>query len=337
MAEEDGQVIFALRRSLRVILQPSTFILCCAMAVSAAVAQDYPAKPLRIISPFPPGGSVDLVARLVAVKLSENLGQQVVVDNRSGASGNIGTELVARAAPDGYTLLSNTLPFITNAFLYSKLPYDALNDFAPIMLVSSSPSLLAVHPSLPARSVKELLALARAKPGAMNYGTAGAATNPHIAGELFNYLGKVNIVAVHFKGGGPALVAAMSGEVGIAFSNFAETSEFVRSGRLRGLGVSSAKRVAALPDIPTIAEAGLPDYEFTTWNGLWAPRGTPRAVVMLLNDRLKKVMAAPDQMKRFQDRGLEVIASTPEEFATHLQAEYKKWGKVIRERGMKAD
>ena len=205
------------------------------------------------------------------------------------------------------------------------------------MLVSSSPSLLAVHPSLPARSVKELLALARAKPGAMNYGTAGAATNPHIAGELFNYLGKVNIVAVHFKGGGPALVAAMSGEVGIAFSNFAETSEFVRSGRLRGLGVSSAKRVAAMPELPTIAESGLPGYEFTTWNGLWAPKNTPRAVVMLLNDRLKKTMAAPDQMKRFQDRGLEVIASTPEEFAAHLQAEYRKWGKVIRERGMKAD
>ena len=307
------------------------------MAVSAAIAQDYPAKPLRIISPFPPGGSVDLVARMVAAKLSENLGQQVVVDNRSGASGNIGTELVARAAPDGYTLLANTLPFIANAFLYSKLPYDALNDFAPIMLVCSSPSLLAVHPSLPARSVKELLALARAKPGGLNYGTAGAATNPHIAGELFNYLGKVNMVAVHFKGGGPALIAAMSGEVGIAFSNFAETSEFVRSGRLRGLGVSSTKRVAALPDIPTIAEAGLPGYEFTTWNGLWAPKGTPRAVVTLLNDRLKKVMAAPDQMKRFQDRGLDVIASTPEEFATYLQAEYKKWGTLIKERGMRAE
>src|SRR5689334_2555839 len=246
-------------------------------------------------------------------------------------------EMAARAAPDGYTLLTNTLPFITNAFLYSKLTYDSLNDFAPIMLVSSSPNLLAVHPSMPLRSVKDLLALARAKPGALNYGTAGPATNPHVAGELFNFLGKTNIVAVHFKGGGPALVAAMSGEVGIAFSNVAETSEFVRSGRLRGLGVTSAKRVAALPEVPTIAESGLPGYEVTTWNGVWAPKGTPRAIIVLLNERMKKVMAVPDQVKRFNDRGMDVIASTPEEFATFLQAEHQKWGKVIKERGMKAD
>jgi tripartite-type tricarboxylate transporter receptor subunit TctC len=320
-------------------LPPSAFLLCCAIVANAAMAQteNYPNKPVRIISPFPPGGSVDLIGRLVAAKLTENLGQQVVVDNRPGASGNIGMELAARATPDGYTLLTNTLPFITNAFLYSKLPYDSLNDFAPIMLISSSPNLLAVHPSMPLRSVKDLLALARAKPGALNYATAGPATNPHVAGELFNFLGKTNIVAVHFKGGGPALVAAMSGEVGIAFSNVAETSEFVRSGRLRGLGVTSTKRVAALPEIPTIAESGLPGYEFTTWNGVWAPKGTPRVIIALLNERMKKVMAAPDQVKRFNDRGMDVIASTPEEFATFLQVEHQKWGKVIKERGMKAD
>ena len=302
-----------------------------------AQTESYPSKSLRMISPFPPGGSVDLVGRLIAAKLSETLGQQVVVENRSGASGNIGMELAARAAPDGYTLLTNTLPFITNAFLYSKLPYDSLNDFAPIMLVSSSPNMLAVHPSMPVRSVKELLALARAKPGKLNYGSAGPATNPHVAGELFNYLGKTNIVVVHFKGGGPSLIAVMSGEVEIAFSNIAETSEFVRSGRLRALGVSGLKRVAAMPDVPTIAGSGLPGYEFTTWNGLWAPKGTPRAIIVLLNERLKKAMAAPDQMKRFGDRGLDVIASSPEEFATFLQAEHQKWGKVIKERGMKAD
>ena len=307
------------------------------MAVSAAIAQDYPAKPLRIISPFPPGGSVDLVARMIAAKLPEFLGQQVVVENRSGASGNIGTEVAARAAPDGYTLLANTIPFIANAFLYSKLPYDPLNDFAPVMLVTSSPSMLAVHPSLPARSVKELLALARSKPGGLNYGSAGPATNPHIAGELFNYLGKVNIVVVHFKGGGPALIAAISGEVGIVFTNFAETSEFVKAGRLRALGISSAKRKSVMPEVPTIAEAGLPGYEFVTWHGMWAPKNTPRAVVMLLNDRLKKTMTAPDLAKRFEDRGLDVIASTPEEFAAHVQSEYKKWGTLIRERGMKAE
>ena len=303
-----------------------------------AQAQDgYPSKPVRIVSPFPAGGSVDLVARMVGVKLSELLGQQVIVENRSGASGNIGTEVVARAAPDGYTLLVNTIPFIANSFLYSKLPYDPLNDFAPLMLISSSPSMLAVHPSLPVRSVKDLIALAKARPGELNYGSAGPATNPHIAGELFNLLGKVNLVAIHFKGGGPALIAAMSGEVGITFTNFSETSTFVKAGRLRALGISSTKRNPVMPDVPTIAEAGLPGYEFTTWHGMWAPRKTPQRVVALLNERLKKAMAAPDQMKRFQDRGLDVIASTPEEFGAHLRSEHEKWGRVIKERGMKAN
>lgn len=320
---------------------PAVILGCVLAASGAACAQSgaaiYPNKPVRLVSPFPAGGSVDLVARLVASKLSENLGQQVVVENRSGASGNIGTEFVARAAPDGYTLLVNTIPLVANAFLYSRLPYDPLNDFAPVMLISSSVTLLAVHPSLPVRSVRELLALARARPGELNYASAGPATNPHIAGELFNLLGKVNIVAVHFKGGGPGLIAAISGEVGIAFTNFAETSGFVKAGRLRALGVSGSKRVAAMPEIPTIAEAGLPGYEFSTWHGVVAPKGTPRAVVVLLNERLKKAMAAPDQMQRFAERGLDVIASSPEEFSAHLQSEYKKWGRVIRERGMRAE
>jgi len=316
-------------------------ILCSAaacLAAGAAWAQDgFPAKPIRMISPFPAGGSVDLVARMIAAKLPEFIGQQVVVENRSGASGNIGTEVVARAAPDGYTLLVNTIPFVANAFLYKTLPYDPLNDFIPLMQISASPSLLAVHPSVPARSVKELLALARSRPGELNYGSAGPATNPHIAGELFNLLGKVNIQVVHFKGGGPAIIAAISGEVGILFTNFAETSEFAKAGRLRALGVSGTKRMAAMPEVPTIAEAGLPGYEFTTWHGMWAPKNTPRTIVALLNDRLKKTMAAPDQQKRFRDRGLDVIASSPEEFAAHVQSEYTKWGRVIKERGMKAE
>jgi tripartite-type tricarboxylate transporter receptor subunit TctC len=292
---------------------------------------------VRLVSPFPPGGSVDLVARLVAAKVTENLGQQMVVENRSGASGNIGTEIVARSAPDGYTLLINTIPFVANAFLYGKLPYDPLKDFAPVMLISSSQTLLAVHPSLPVRSVRELLALARAKPGQLNYASAGPATNPHIAGELFNLLGKVNIVVVHFKGGGPGLIATVSGEVPIAFTNFSETSALAKAGRLRALGVSGAKRVAAMPEVPTIAEAGLPGYEFSTWHGVLAPAATPKAVIAVLNDRLKKAMTAPDQVKRFEERGLDIIASTPEEFSAHLQSEYKKWGRVIRERGMKAE
>lgn len=313
-----------------------------AMAVSPmrfarAQTENYPSKPIRLISPFPPGGSVDLVARLVASKLSESLGQQIVIDNRSGASGNIGAELAAHAAPDGYTLMVHTIPFVTNTFLYSRVPYDALNDFVPISLLTSSPTLLAVHPSVPAHAVRELLALAKSRPGALNYASAGVGTNPHIAGELFNFLGKVNIVAVHFKGGGPGLVATISGEVGIAFTNFAETSAFVKSKRLRALGVSSAKRVAAMPDVPTIAEAGLPGYEFTTWHGMLAPKGTPKSIVALLNEKLKKTMGSPDQSKQFEQRGLDIIASSPEEFSTHLKNELNKWGKVIKERGMRAD
>jgi tripartite-type tricarboxylate transporter receptor subunit TctC len=314
-----------------------TAALLTATALPAHAAERYPTKPIRMISPFPAGGSVDLVARLIAAKLPESIGQQVVVENRSGASGNIGTEVAARAAPDGYTLLVNTIPFVANAFLYSKLPYDPLNDFVPVMQISSSPSLLAVHPSVPARSVKELLALARSRPGELNYGSAGPATNPHIAGELFNLLGKVNIQVVHFKGGGPALVAAISGEVGIVFTNFAETSEFAKAGRLRALGVSGTKRMTTMPEVPTIAEAGVPGYEFTTWHGLWAPKNTPRTIVALLNDRLKKTMATPEMQKRFHDRGLDVIASTPDEFAAHVQSEHRKWGRVIKERGMKAE
>ena len=310
---------------------------CCALWSAMAVAQDYPSKPLRIIAPFPPGGSVDLVSRLVGAKLSESLGQQVIVDNRSGASGNIGTELVARAAPDGYTLLVNTTPFVVNTLLLSRVPYDVMNDFAPVAWLTSSPSLLTVHPSLPVRSVRELLALARSRPGELNYSSAGPGTNPHISGELFNYLGKVNLVAIHYKGGGPGLVAAASGEVGVTFTNIAETTAYVKANRLRAIGVSSLTRSKALPDIPTVAESGLPGYEFVAWLGMLAPKGTPKPIVTLLNERVRKTMRMPDQAKRFDDLGLEVVASSPEEFSAHLVRELKKWGPVIKERGMRAE
>ncbi|HKA46453.1 MAG TPA: tripartite tricarboxylate transporter substrate binding protein [Burkholderiales bacterium] len=302
-----------------------------------AQTDNYPMRPIRIISPFPPGGSVDLVGRLLGARLSEMLGQQVIVDNRTGASGTIGTELAARAAPDGYTLLVNTLPLVTNMFLFSRISYDVVNDFAPISLLTSSANVVVVHPSLPARSVRELLHLARSKPGALNYATAGAGSNPHLAGELFNHLGKVNIVAVHFKGGGPALIATMSGEVGIAFGNMAEASNHVKNGRLRALAVTGTKRSVTLPDVPTVAEAGLPGYEFVGWTAMLAPRNTPRPVIALLNDRIVKILRSPDQAQRFTERGFDVIASSPEELGAHLKSEVTRLGRVIKERGMKAD
>ena len=308
-------------------------------SAGSALAQtgQYPAHPIRLIVPFAPGGSVDTIARMLGAGLAEELGQQIVVDNRGGASGSIGTELAARAAPDGYTLLLHTIPFVANTFLYRHLPYDPVRDFEPVALVASSPSLLAVHPSLPVHSVRDLLKLARSKPGSLTYGTAGAASNPHIAGELFNYLGKVNILAIHFKGGGPALIATISGEVGIGFSNFSSTINFVKAGKLRGIAVSGLKRVASMPELPTIAESGLPGYEFTAWFGMVAPKGTPHAVIGLLNRKIREVLAKPEYVKRFADRGLDIIASSPEEFAAHLNRELGKWGTVMKERGMRAD
>jgi tripartite-type tricarboxylate transporter receptor subunit TctC len=297
----------------------------------------YPVKPIRIISPFPPGGSVDAVARLLGLEIAKPLGQQVIVDNRSGASGNIGTELAKNAPADGYTLMVNTLPFVTNQFIYSKVPADPLTDFVPISLLSSSPSLLTVHPSLPVKSVRELLAFARAKPGALNYASAGPATNPHIAGELFNYLGKTDLVVIHFKGGGPGLTATISGETQVTFSNITETVPLVQAGRLRALGVTSLKRAALVPGVPTIAEAGLPGYEFTTWHALVAPRGTPPAVVKTLSDVVRKTLRSPDTAQKFATRGLDAIGSTSDELAAHLRSEVQKWGRVIKERGMRAE
>lgn len=314
--------------------------LCLAFAAPgwvAAQTDNYPARTVRVVAPFPPGGSVDTVARLVSARLTDSFGQQFIIDNRSGASGNIGTEIVANAPGDGYTLLVNTIPLVTNALLYSRVPYDALRDFAPVALLTSTNSVLTVHPSIPARTVRELLQLARTRGDSLNYGTAGAGTNPHIAGELFNYLAKVNINAVHFKGGGPAMIATVSGEISMGFSTLPDTLGYLRSGRLRGLGVTSAQRALQLPDVPTIAEAGLPGYEFTTWQGMLAPKNTPRAIVTVLNDRIKKTLTTPEQIKRFNNAGLEVIASTPEEFAAHLRKEVEKWSKVIKERGMKAE
>src|SRR5437764_3540649 len=308
-----------------------------ALAAIPALAQSYPSRPIRVISPFPPGGSVDVVGRLLAAKLSETLGQQMVVDNRSGASGVIGTEVVMNSPPDGYTLLINTIPFVTNQFLMPRAPYDPLRDFVSISLVASSPSFVTVHPPLPVHSIQELIALAKAKPGQLFYSAAGVGTNPHIAGELFNLLAGVNMVAVQYKGGGPADQALIAGDVGVTFGNISQEIGFVKAGRMRALAVTSAKRNSAMPDLPTVAEAGVPGYEFDTWFVVAAPKGTPRAIVDTLNSHIRRVLSAPDQVKFYEERGLTVIASTPAEAAAHLEKEQKKWQRVIKERGIKAE
>jgi tripartite-type tricarboxylate transporter receptor subunit TctC len=310
------------------------------LAGAATHAQQYPVKPVRIIVPFPPGGSVDVFARVLAPKLSESLGQQVVIDNRSGASGNIGTELAARAAPDGYTLLANTLPFVTNSFLYSRMSYDTVKDFTPLSLLAASPAVLAVHPSVPARSVRELVQLAKTKAGTLNYASSGAGTNHHIAGELLNYLAKIEITAIHFKGGGPAAIANLSGEVGINWPNVVAVVPYVKAGRVRALGVTSARRSAAMPDVPAIAEAGvvgLAGYDFTPWQIMAVPAGTPAAIVAQLNEHLVKAMRAPDVAERMARDGADIIASSQADAVKHVQSEMDKWRRVIKERGMRAE
>jgi tripartite-type tricarboxylate transporter receptor subunit TctC len=309
-----------------------------ALTAAAASAAEYPAKPVRIITPFPPGGSVDVVARLIGNELSKPLGQQVVIDNRTGASGMIGTELAKNAAPDGYTLLVNTLPFVTNQFAYNKVPYDPVNDFAAVSLLCSVASVLVSHPALPVNSMKDLIALARSKPNQITYGTAGAATNPHIAGELLNNLAKIKLVAVHYKGGGPATIATIQGETQLYFVNaITEALPHIQAKKLKALGITATKRNPSAPDIPTMAEAGLPGYEFTTWEILAAPKATPAAIITMLNDKVRSTLKTPDAVKRWQDRGFDIIASTPEEMTAHLNREIAKWRVIFKEQHIKAE
>jgi len=316
-------------------------LLLCAMGLTwmpAGWAQTgkYPDRAIRLISPFPPGGTVDVTARILAPAVSKSVGQQVVVDNRAGASGIIGTAEAARAKPDGYTLLINTTPMVTNPLMYNKVPYNPLKDFDAVSMLASTPSFLSVHPSVPAKNVREMIKLAKSRPGALNYGGAGTGTNPHIAGELFNHLAKTDIVVVQFKGGGPALLAAISGEMSVAFSGVAGAVGYVQSGRLRALGVTSEKPVKALPGVPPIAES-LPGYEFTAWFLLAAPKGTPREIVAMLNDHFRKSLAAPDTARRLEADGLDAIGSTPEQATVTMESDLKKYTVLIRERKMKTE
>jgi len=312
--------------------------LSIAACSSAASAQNYPAKPIRLIAPFPPGGSTDLLARIMAQKLDEALGQQVVVENRAGAGGNIGVEYVAKSAPDGYTLVFGHIgTFGFGPSLYQKLPYDPVKDFAPITLCAMVPNMLVVHPALPARTVKELVALAKARPGQMNYGSSGNGSASHLATEYFKLLSKTEITAIPYKGTGPLVTDLIAGQTSLTITGVPPLYPFVQSGRLRGIAVGSVKRLALMPDLPTIAEAGVPGYESSTWFGPLAPVKTPREIVVRLNTEILKILQRPDIKSRFASEGAEGLGSTPEEFGAYIKSEIDRWGKVIKAAGVRPE
>jgi tripartite-type tricarboxylate transporter receptor subunit TctC len=303
---------------------------------TSAAETGYPNRPVRLIAPFSPGGGVDIVARLLSQKLGEKWGQQIVVDNRTGATGIIGTELAARAAPDGYTLLmGNAATHAVNVSLYSKLPYDAVKDFVPVSLVGRVPEMLVVHPSLPVTSVKELVALAAVKPGELTFGSAGAGSPPHLAGELFQSLGKVRFVHIPYKGSAPALTDLLGGQINMYFSNILSAVPYVKTNRLRGIGVTSAIRSVVMPEIPTIAESGLPGYVDYNWYGVLAPKNTPKSIVNKLHTDIVRVVRTKDIEDRLTKDGAEVIANTPEEFAAFIAEEIKKYAQIIKQSGLR--
>jgi tripartite-type tricarboxylate transporter receptor subunit TctC len=304
----------------------------------AVAAEAYPARPVRLVAAFSPGGFVDFTARLVAGPLGAALGQQVIVENRAGAGGVVGTEVVARAAPDGHTLTVGSVgTHAVNQTLYAKLPYHVLRDFQAVARLADAPSILAVHPSLPSRNVKDLIALAAVKPGQINYASAGAGTSTHLAAALFEHLARVKLVHVPYKGGGPALVAVVAGEVPVTFGTAASVSPHTKNGRLRALAVTSGQRSAVLPELPTIAEAGLPGYEMLNWLGLFAPAGTPRAVVDRLSAEVNRIVREPQVVSRFHAQGAEPSPLATEEFGAFQKKEIDKWAKVVAATGMRAE
>jgi tripartite-type tricarboxylate transporter receptor subunit TctC len=310
-------------------------VLLLALTASAA-AQDYPSKPVRLIVPFPPGGSNDVVGRMIAQQLSDRLGKQVVVDNRGGAGGVLGSELAANAIPDGYTLLVISLAHAVSPWLY-KLNYDPIKSFAPVSILASGPNVLVVHPDLPVHSVGELIALAKQKPGELNYASAGIGSFQHMGGELFKLTAAVDIVHVPYKGGGPAMTDVLGGHTKIMFSSLVQTSGFVRNGQLRALGTGGSHRSSVLPDVPTIAEAGLPGYEATNWWGIVAPAGTPPAIVEKLHNEISAVQNSEQTKKQFATEGAEIVQMGSAEFGTFMASEIKKWERVVKESGIKAE
>jgi tripartite-type tricarboxylate transporter receptor subunit TctC len=317
---------------------PLEFVLLAlaTFAVPGAYAQSYPTKSIRLVVPFTPGGGVDINARLVAQKLTEYLNQQVIVENRPGAGTNIGNEFVAKSAPDGYTLLVNGGSVAINMALYKNLNYDTLWDVAAISLFSESPNVLVVHPSLPVKTAKDLVALAKAKPGAMNFSSSGSGTTQHLSGELFNLRTGVKMVHVPFRGTAPSLTAVVGGEVELTFANIPAISSFVKAGRLRPIATTGLKRATQMPEVPTLKEGGI-DVEVTVRYGIFAPAATPRDVVNTLANAIAKAARSPDTRQRLLDQGAEPVGNTPEEFTKIMKEEVVRWAEVVRVSGAKAD
>jgi len=316
---------------------PGALFCAFCLGIVPAYAQNYPAKPVRIVVGFAPGGGTDIMARAVGAKMTESVKQQFIVENRPGANGMIGSELAAKAPKDGYTLMVNGANFVTTPSLYAKASYDPVKDFDPVSLLAHAPNVLVVHPSLPVKSVKELIALARARPGQVNFAGSGSGSTPHLAAELFNTLASVKMVHVPYRGTGPAIIGIMSGEASVMFMPATNAVPLVKAGRMRALAVTTRERVPALPDLPTVAESGLKGYESSQWYGLLAPDGSPRAVLDLLNSHAAKIMQAPDMKQRLAGDGLVAVGSTREAFEAHIRTETAKWAKVIRQSGAKVD
>ena len=310
-----------------------TAVVCAAIAASATLcnAQTYPARPVRLVITYPPGGTTDFVGRPVAQKLSELLGQSVVVDNRGGAGGTIGTMIVAQAPRDGHTLLLGTSAgMVINPLLQPKLPYDAVRDFAPVSRTNINPQALVANAGLPVNSVKELIAYAKAHPGRLNVASSGIGTPNHLGAEMLKHLAAIDIVHVAYKGGGPAMTDLIAGQVQLQFSSIPTVLTHVKAGRVKMLAIGSAKRSPALPDVPTIAEAGVPGYEYTTWYGIFAPAGTPAATVKLLNAAVTKAVLSPEVTQRLAPQGAEPSPSTPQELTQYMKEESARWAKTIR-------
>jgi tripartite-type tricarboxylate transporter receptor subunit TctC len=313
-------------------------VLAACLAAGGALAQSYPSKAVRLIIPAPPGSAPDILSRLIGQKLSESWGQPVVIDNILGAGGNIGTERVAKAAPDGYTLLFNTIgPIAVNISMYDKLPFDPVKDFAPITLVAKVPNILVVHPAVPVRSVEELIAYARKNPGKLRYGSPGSGTSNHLSAELLNTMTGISMLHIPYKSSAQMTTDVMGGQVEVVFHNAPVLLPHVKSGALRGLAVTSLQRLASVPELPTMAESGVPGYEVTAWFGFLAPAGTPQAVISKVHADVAKAIAMPDVRERMTAQAAEPIGSTPQEYASFIAAEIAKWSKIVKASGAKVE